>query len=206
MSWNWLGWLLWIAAIAFLVYVIHYIRVKQLMLIAKTHQHFEKGLFFRYVVLLVVAIAWFGLMGYATWFRPVSYADSSAVTTKTTYTALQLSSSGNDYYYVRVNHSNAGNHGVVSYTYQTQDGNYTTSAYFSSLVDGNNVLPATAMDLPWNKKKLNQTDTQTGHDFVAAMTVRYKNTLMNGIGIRANHIAIQYNLIRIPSDDMEIQK
>ncbi len=67
MSWNWLGWLLWIAAIAFLVYVIHYIRVKQLMLIAKTHQRFEKGLFFRYVVLVVIAIAWLGFMGYATW-------------------------------------------------------------------------------------------------------------------------------------------
>ena len=41
MSWNWLGWLSWICAIAFFCYVIHYIRVKQLMLIAKTKKVFQ---------------------------------------------------------------------------------------------------------------------------------------------------------------------
>lgn len=45
MSWNWLGWLLWLLALVFLGFVIHYIRVHQLMLIAKTGHRFEKGLF-----------------------------------------------------------------------------------------------------------------------------------------------------------------
>ena len=44
MSWNWLGWLSWICAIAFFCYVIHYIRVKQLMLIAKTKKVFKLNL------------------------------------------------------------------------------------------------------------------------------------------------------------------
>ena len=47
MSWNWLGWLSWICAIAFFCYVIHYIRVKQLMLIAKTKKVFKLNLVIR---------------------------------------------------------------------------------------------------------------------------------------------------------------
>lgn len=43
MNWNWLGWLLWIAAIVFMIWVTHYIRVKQLMLIAKTKRRFDKN-------------------------------------------------------------------------------------------------------------------------------------------------------------------
>ena len=53
MSWNWLGWLSWICAIAFFCYVIHYIRVKQLMLIAKTKKEFKLNLVIRCVILLV---------------------------------------------------------------------------------------------------------------------------------------------------------
>ena len=64
MTWNWLGWLLWIGAIAFLCYVFHYIRVKQLMLIAKTGKRYNGNLFIRYVILLVVALAWLWGMCY----------------------------------------------------------------------------------------------------------------------------------------------
>ena len=76
MSWNWLGWLLWILAIVFFCYVIHYIRVQQLMLIAKTKHAFDKKLFARYVALLVVALAWIGTMSYMTFFRQVDLANN----------------------------------------------------------------------------------------------------------------------------------
>ena len=59
MSWNWLGWLMWILGIGFLGFVIHYIRVKQLMLIAKTKQRFDGKLFTQYVVMSLVAIVWY---------------------------------------------------------------------------------------------------------------------------------------------------
>ncbi len=72
MSWNWLGWLLWLLALVFLGFVIHYIRVHQLMLIVKTGHRFEKVLFLKYVVLLVVALAWLGTMLYFTAFRKVA--------------------------------------------------------------------------------------------------------------------------------------
>lgn len=41
-------------------YVIHYIRVKQLMLIAKTKKVFKLNLVIRYVILLVVSLCWLG--------------------------------------------------------------------------------------------------------------------------------------------------
>ena len=89
MNWNWLGWLLWIAAIVFMIWVTHYIRVKQLMLIAKTKRRFDKKLFARYVVLVVLAIGWLGGMAYLSFFRRVSYDDTQAVKITTEYEALQ---------------------------------------------------------------------------------------------------------------------
>ena len=119
MSWNWLGWLLWLLALVFLGFVIHYIRVHQLMLIAKTGHRFEKGLFLKYVVLLVVALAWLGTMLYFTAFRKVA-STSNQVTVSYSYDPLQLTNDNtNDYYYVRANHSGSGDHHVVSYTYWT---------------------------------------------------------------------------------------
>ena len=44
MTWNWLGWLLWLGALVYLCWVIHYIRVHQLMLIAKTGNRLDKML------------------------------------------------------------------------------------------------------------------------------------------------------------------
>lgn len=108
MNWNWLGWLLWIAAIVFMIWVTHYIRVKQLMLIAKTKRRFDKKLFARYVVLVVLAIGWLGGMAYLSFFRRVSYDDTQAVKITTEYEALQLNSQDNDYYYVIAKHAQGG--------------------------------------------------------------------------------------------------
>ena len=75
MSWNWLGWLMWILGIGFLGFVIHYIRVKQLMLIAKTKKRFDGKLFTQYVVMSLVAILWLGSLVYLRFIQPVNYND-----------------------------------------------------------------------------------------------------------------------------------
>ena len=202
MSWNWLGWLLWLLALVLLGFVIHYIRVHQLMLIAKTGHRFEKGLFLKYVVLLVVALAWLGTMLYFTAFRKVALT-SDQVTVSYSYDPLQLTNDNtNDYYYVRANHSSSGDHHVVSYTYWTTTKKVTVGAMNASIADSNDILSSAAVTYPWNESKLRKEDQATSRAFAAKITVRYKNNLINGLGLRANKEADEHTLIRVPAANL----
>jgi hypothetical protein len=206
MTWNWLGWLLWIAAIAFLCYVIHYIRVKQLMLIAKTGKRYSGNLVVRYVVMLVIALAWLCGMCYLSFFRSVDYHSTQEVTTSTKYQALQLGQVKGDYYYVKVNRSNSGKRPVVSYTYWTTGNKNMTNSNYGSIADSNHYLSTEAAAYPWNRQKLAKEDSRTNHAFVAVMSIRYKNNVLNGMGCRVNHMAEQYTLIRVPASNLVYQK
>lgn len=206
MSWNWLGWILWIGGIAFLVYVIHYIRVHQLMMIARDHKRFSGRLFVRYIILLAIAIAWLCTMGYFSFFRSVSYKDSSAVSIHTTYHPLVLTSAHGGYYYVVANRTQGGKKDVVSYTYWTKNAKNTTNARYGTLSASDRYLSSVAGEYPWNKQKLQQVDRSSGYAFAAVMTIRYKNTPINGLGVRAGRQADQYTLIRVPAANMIYQK
>jgi hypothetical protein len=206
MSWNWLGWLLWILAIAFLGYVIHYIRVQQLMLIAKTRKAFDKKLFIRYVGLLVVAVIWLGAMSYLTFFRQVDLNNQAETQISTKYYPLQINNHHNDYYYVLATHGRGGNRAVVSYSYWSGNNKYMTPARFGSVADSNRIIPLNVSALPWNKKELKKQDSQTGHAFAAVMSVHYRNTPLNGIGLRANRESAAYTILRVPSAEMVAQR
>lgn len=206
MTWNWLGWLLWIAAVVFICWVFHYIRVKQLMLIAKTGKRYQGNLVIRYVILLVVAIAWIWGMCYLSFFRTVNYNDSSEVSVHTKYQALQLNQVKNDYYYVKVNRSNSGKRPVVSYTYWTTGNKNMTNSKYGSIADSDHYISTTASAYPWNKQALKKHDQQTNHAFAAVMSIRYRNTPLNGMGCRVNHMAEQYTLIRVPDSNLIYQK
>lgn len=202
MNWNWLGWLLWIGAIAFLIWVFHYIRVKQLMLIAKEKRRFDGGLFTRYVILLLLAIIWLGTMAYFSWFRTVDVDDSSQVSIHTTYHPLVLGSVNKGYYYVKANRSQGGKRAVVSYTYWTKNSRNTTNSKYGTVTVSDNYLSSAAGAYPWNKKELARLDSRSGHAFAAVMTIRYRNTLKNGLGVHVGHMADQYTLIRVPAANM----
>lgn len=202
MTWNWLGWLLWILAIVFFCYVIHYIRVKQLMLIAKTKKAFSPKLFWRYVGLMVVALVWIGGMMYLTFFRQVDINNHNETRLTTKYAPLQLHNKSNDYYYVLATRSKNGKRPVVSYTYWANNNRYTSNSHYGSVADGDRIISLDASTLPWDKAKLKKLDRQTGHAFAAEMTVHYTNTPLNGMGLRANHTAEVYTLLRVPSAEM----
>lgn len=206
MTWNWLGWLLWIAAIAFLCFVIHYIRVKQLMLIAKTGKRYSGQLFGRYVIMLVVALAWLWGMCYLSFFRPVDYHNSQEVTTSTKYQALQLGQVKDDYYYVKVNRRSSGKRPVVSYTYWTTGNKNMTNSNYASIADSNHYLSTEAAAYPWNHKALKKEDARTNHAYAAVLSIRYRNNILNGLGCRAHHLAEQYTLIRVPASNLVYQK
>lgn len=202
MTWNWLGWLLWILAIAFFCYVIHYIRVQQLMLIAKTKKAFSPKLFWRYVGLMVISLAWLGSMMYLTFFRQADINNHQQTSITTKYVPLQLHNKSNDYYYVLASRSKNGKHPIVSYTYWANGNRYTTNSHYGSVADGDRLITLDASSLPWDKAKLKKENRATGKAFAAEMTVHYKNTALNGMGLRANRDAVTYTLLRVPSSEM----
>lgn len=202
MSWNWIGWVSWICSILFFCYVIHYIRVHQLMLIAKTKKAFEPKLVLRYVGLLLVSLCWLGAMMYLTFFKPVDINNHEQTRMSITCRPLQINNKSDDYYYVLATRSKSGKRPVVSYTYWTGNDKYTTTSRFGTVSDGTRIINLDASALPWNKKQLEKADSSTGHAFAAVMDVRYKNTVVNGLGLKANRNAVTYTLLRVPSSDM----
>ena len=202
MNWNWLGWLLWIGGIAFLAWVFHYIRVKQLMLIAKEKRRFDKGLFTRYVILMIIAVVWLGAMSYFSWFRTVSVDDESQVSIHTSYHPLVLGSVKNGYYYVRADRNKGGKRAVITYTYWTKNSRNTTNSKYGTVAVSDHYLSSAAGAYPWNKKELARLDSRSGHAFAAVMTIRYRNTPINGLGVRVGRTADQYTLIRVPAANM----
>lgn len=206
MTWNWLGWLSWILAIAFFCWVIHYIRVHQLMLIAKTKKAFAPKLFWQYAGLLVVALAWLGGMLNLTFFRQIDVNNHQEARISTKYAHLQLHNHGDDYYYVLTSHSKNGQRPVISYTYWANGNRYTTNSHYGSVADGQRLITLDASSLPWDKARLKKMDRASGHAFAAEMTVRYQNTVINGLGLRANREAATYTLIRVPSAEMVYER
>lgn len=202
MSWNWLGWVSWICSILFFCYVIHYIRVHQLMLIAQTKRVFKPSLLIRYVLLLLLSLGWLGSMLYLTFFRPVDINNQHETQVTTTYRPLQMGNKGDDFYYVLASRSNSGRHPIVSYTYWAGDEKYTTNSRYGSISDGDRLISLDASVLPWNKKQLAKADAKTGHAFAAVMDVKYKNTIINGLGLKAKRSAVTYTMLRVPSSDM----
>ena len=72
----------------------------------------------------------------------------------------------------------------------------------NTVADGSRIVTLDASALPWDKKQLEKEDAKTGHAFAAVMDVKYKDTAINGLGLKANHSAVTYTLLRVPSSDM----
>lgn len=202
MNWNWLGWLFWLGTIVMCVFTVWYIRNHQLMLIAKTHKRFSKKLFWRYLALSIISLVWLCSMAYLTFFREIDVNNSREVTTSEKYAALQLGNTKKGFYYVVANRSKLGRHPVVSYTYWTKDAKYTTNSRYGSIADSNNYISTQAAVYPWNRHRLAKENNRTGHAFMAEMTVRYKNTPINGLGLRCGKVATTHTLLRIPGANM----
>lgn len=113
-----------------------------------------------------------------------------------------MGNKGDDFYYVLASRSNSGRHPIVSYTYWAGDEKYTTNSRYGSISDGDRLISLDASVLPWNKKQLAKADAKTGHAFAAVMDVKYKNTIINGLGLKAKRSAVTYTMLRVPSSDM----
>ena len=82
----------------------------------------------------------------------------------------------------------------------------TTDARGTTIVDSDRLVTGQAAGYPWNMKKLKAYDSKTGHAFVAVMTIKYRDTILNGMGVRCGKLADTHTLIRIPAANMVDQK
>lgn len=206
MGWNWVGILLWIVAICFFVWIIHFIRVKQLMLIISTHKSFDKRLFVKYVGLLILSFLFIGVMSWLSFFRPVDMTKQTDVDITTKYNRLELKQVKDSYYYVTAQKSKNGAQPIVSYTYLSEGSETTISSRNGTISRGTDPVNIDASVYPWNKEKLTEFDAQTAHAFSAEMTIKYKKTFLNGLGVRSGHAVGYYTLIRVPSADFIYSK
>ncbi len=78
----------------------------------------------------------------------------------------------------------------------------TVGAMNASIADSNDILSSAAVTYPWNESKLRKEDQATSRAFAAKITVRYKNNLINGLGLRANKEADEHTLIRVPAANL----
>ena len=81
-----------------------------------------------------------------------------------------------------------------------------TTSRYGSVADGDRIIPLSISALPWNRAQLKKQDAQTGHAFAAVMSVHYRNTPLNGIGLRANRESAAYTLLRVPSAEMVVER
>lgn len=206
MNWNWLGIILWIGAIAFVVFVVHYIRVHQLMLIARDKKVFDGNLFTRYIAMVVVALLWLGGMAYLTFLRPVDFTNHQQVRIHTVYHQLNVGEAEKGYYYVVAKRSQNGKRPVVSYTYWTDHTKNIVNGRYSSVASGSRIMTIDASGLPWNKAELKKKDSQYEHAFAAQMRFTYTNSIVNGMGVRCGHSAGSYTLLRVPAHNMVYDK
>lgn len=205
-GWNWIGIILWIIAIAYFVFVIRFIRVRQLMLIVKTKKAFAWKNFLQYVGLLAVSVAAFAMMAYLSFFRSVDYTSQQDVTVSTTYRPLVLTSVDNDFYYAQAQRRTTGSRPVISYSYWVKGNKYTVSGHNSAVAVGANPMSMSASAYPWSKKQLAKEDKENGKAFAAEMTIHYKKSFINGLGVRSGRVADQYTLIRVPAASFVDQK
>ncbi|KIS02895.1 LVIS_2131 family protein [Paucilactobacillus wasatchensis] len=205
-GWNWVGIILWIIVVAYIVYVIHFIRVKQLMLIVRTKSAFAWKNTLQYTGLLVVALAALVAMSYLTFFRQVDMSNHEQIEISTKYHPLVLTPIKEDFYYVQANRRSQGDKPVISYSYWLKNSKYTISGHNGTIVDGDRPMNVVASVYPWNRTKLKQEDTKNGKAFVAVMSIRYKKTFLNGLGMRSGHLANRYTMIRVPSEGFVYHK
>lgn len=205
-GWNWVGIILWIIVVAYFVYVIHFIRVKQLMLIVRTKKSFcvEEHMAIHWPISSGTNCAGFNVL--FDIFRQVDLSNKNEVEISTKYHPLVLTPIKDDFYYVQAHRGTSGDKPVVSYSYWLKHNKYTISGHNGTVVDGPVPMNVVASVYPWDLAKLKAQDTKNGKAFVAVMTIRYKQTILNGIGMRSGHVANRYTMIRVPAEGFVYHK
>lgn len=202
---NILGIVLWLIVLAFIWYTIHNIRSRRLRRLVKHQRNFSGKDFTISTILVLVAALLLGTASYLTFFRDVDLEDQSAVTLKYSYEPLVMTEVGGKFYDVKVENGN-GKQPQQHYTYWVKGARYQITSNNATVAAGAKPINLTAANYPWPRKELARKDKQYEQTFAATLQATYKETWLNGLGLRAGRTATHFIIIRVPNSSVIYMK
>ena len=201
--WNLIGIGAWIILVVYLIFIIRNIRQRHIKMIVGGKRTSGRTITIDIVEVLVFLAVGYGLF-YAAWMRPVDYNSGTDVTVKYEYAPLVMQTDSDQSYYVATSSQNPKSP-VRRYTYWSDGSKTTVSSQNADIAANASLMPVRASAYPWpnaEMKKLRELNKQTDSAFAATIKARYKNTFMNGLGMRAGREADYFTILRVPNEQL----
>lgn len=201
--WNLIGIVAWVILVVYLIFIIRNIRQRHIKMIVGGKHNSGRTIAIDIVeVLIFLAVGW-GLL-YAAWFRGVDYNSKDDVSVKYEYAPLVIQTDSDQSYYVATSSQNPKSP-IRRYTYWSDGAKNTVSSQNADIAANASLMPVRASAYPWpaaQMKKLRQLNKETDSAFAATIKARYKNTFMNGLGMRAGREADYFTILRVPNEQL----
>lgn len=196
LNWNFLGLVIWIMIIVAIVAVVLNIRQRHLKMIVvqKKHRSLPNSVLdIGEVGIILIAI---GIMFYLTFLNKVSVKDTQRVYLNYDVKPLVMQTKNDQGFYVQAKESPSKNV-MQYYTYWVKGAKFTVPGNNASISDGHQPISLNAKNYPW--PQVEKYDKKYQYAYVMTMIARYKNNVINGLGLHAGNVATDYSLIRVPS-------
>lgn len=196
--WNIVGILMWIFAVAIAYFLVRGIRMRHLKLeIINQEKGIKQFILLRDIFDTIILIVLIGSLVLFTFFSPADLRDQKNIKVSYSFDTLILQP-GAPSYYVKAQLS-SGKRPIQYFTYWTAGTKHETNSWHAAISDGPDPINLAGKQYQWPKDKVKQFEATSEKAFVATMVARYKNTLWNGLKLKAGGIADEYRLIRIPA-------
>ncbi|WP_127849205.1 LVIS_2131 family protein [Lacticaseibacillus hulanensis] len=200
-TYNLIGIAAWILLLIYLVFICINIRSRHIKNIVV---HGKKRSVRTVIIDLIEVVIFFAVgygLFYAAWLRPVDYTATDEVTVRHEYVPLVLQTDEDQSYYVVVQAANSKTP-VKRYTYWADGSKVQVSSHNAVLNYDEAYLPVRAAGYPWSKKTLKKLERSSDRAFAATVSAKYKDTILNGLGMHAGKNADSFTIIRIPNEQL----
>lgn len=195
-SWNWLGLLVWVLIIAWLVFIVMNIRKRHLeMIVIDNKHHSVKNTVIDILEILIFAVAFLSMF-YLALLNKVDFSSNKDVSLSYSVKPLVIQTENAQGYYVEAKQSDK-KHIVQYYTYWTNGNKYNVPGNNATISYGKEPVSLRAKYYSWPDAKKYDQEYQSA--YVMTMNAKYKNNVINGLGLRAGRHATDYSIIRVPA-------
>ncbi|GEO59541.1 LVIS_2131 family protein [Companilactobacillus bobalius] len=198
-SWNFVGIIAWIIVIALLIFVVFNIRNRHLKILVQQKKKITGVTILTDLLEIVVVILAVSGMLYTSLFTKVDLNDKDNIAVSYKYNPMivQTTNDGQGYY-VKINKQESSSSTDV-YQYWLNNSKYTVSSQNATISDATLPFTVSGLRLNWPVKKIKKLDSKYQDAYVITMQAKYKNNFRNGLGLKANHFAMEYRVLRVPA-------
>jgi hypothetical protein len=200
-SWNLIGIIAWAVVIALLVFVVFNIRNRHLKILVVNK---EKGITWKTILVdlleIVIVIAAVSGMLYVSLFSRVNTKDKQDVAMSYKYEPMivQTTKDGQGYY-VKITKSTSGGGNNDVYQYWLNNSMYSVSSRDAAISDATLPFNVSGVPINWPIKKIKSLDDKYQSAYVITAEGKYKNNFVNGLGLKAGRLAMEYRVLRVPA-------